>query len=65
MVYTPVPSIFSGGYFFHYETMHLTEMTRSLKNPEELTNDKRNGSFRTLCRMLIALRYRSVPRMSF
>ncbi|KAG8220308.1 hypothetical protein J3R82DRAFT_3500 [Butyriboletus roseoflavus] len=23
-VYTPVPSIFNGGYFYNYETMHLT-----------------------------------------
>lgn len=27
-----------------------------------LTNDERPGFFRSLCRMLIALRYRSEPR---
>ncbi|KAF8134211.1 hypothetical protein EV363DRAFT_1160900 [Boletus edulis] len=64
-VYTPVPSIVSGGYFYHYETMHLTRATLSMipvDKPGSLTNDDRPGYFRTLCRMLIALRYRSEPR---
>lgn len=67
-VYTPVPSIFSGGYFYNYETMHLTRAVLFMKSVEEkgsLTNDERPGFFRTLCRMLIALRYRSSePRES-
>ncbi|KAG9309164.1 hypothetical protein JVU11DRAFT_10875 [Chiua virens] len=64
-VYTPVPSIFTGGYFFSYETLHLTRAVSSLlpvQHDESLTNDERPGFMRTLCRMLIALRYRSEPR---
>lgn len=66
-VYTPVPSIFSGGYFYHYETMHLTRAVLSMipvDNDDTLTNDDSPGFFRTVCRMLIALRYRSEQRKS-
>ncbi|KAG8214274.1 hypothetical protein J3R82DRAFT_9218 [Butyriboletus roseoflavus] len=65
-VYTPVPSIFSGGYFYNYQTMHLTRAVLSmstLDDPNSLTNDERPGFIRTLCRMLIALRYRCEPRI--
>lgn len=64
-VYTPVSSIFTGGYFYSYETMHLTRAVLSMPSLEEqdsLTNDERPGFLRTLCRMLIALRYRSNTR---
>ncbi|KAF8414637.1 hypothetical protein L210DRAFT_3658740 [Boletus edulis BED1] len=64
-VYTPVPSIFSGGYFYSYDTMHLTRGVLALSNVEQkgsLTNDHRAGYLRTLCRMVIGLRYRSEPR---
>jgi hypothetical protein len=61
-VYTPVPSLFTRGYFYHYETMHLTRAVMSLgsvNDDDSLTNDERPGFLRTLGRMLIALRYRS------
>lgn len=64
-VYTPVPAVFRGGYFYNYETMHLTRAVlslNSLDDEESLTNDDRPGFLRTLARMLIALRYRSEPR---
>ncbi|KAG8221214.1 hypothetical protein J3R82DRAFT_2792 [Butyriboletus roseoflavus] len=57
-IYTPVPSIFNGGYFYNYETMHLTRAALSSSSEEDknsLTNDHRPGYFRTLCRMVIAL----------
>ena len=60
MVYTAQASIFTGGYFFNYETLHHTKVVRSLGRPD-LTNDRRDGSFRTLCRMMINLRYRAEP----
>lgn len=64
-VYTPVPSLFVGGYFYHYETMHLTRATLSIgsiNDEDSLTNDERPGFIRTLSRMIIALRYRSESR---
>jgi len=62
MVYTPIPSIFTGGYFFTYETMHLTRLALHLhKKRADFTNDRRAGTIRTLSRMMMALRYRSKP----
>ena len=64
-VYTPVASIFSGGYFYTYDTMHITRAVLSLPTLDDkgsLTNDERPGYLRTLCRMLIALRYRTKAR---
>ncbi|KAG6370279.1 hypothetical protein JVT61DRAFT_12230 [Boletus reticuloceps] len=60
-VYTPVASVFTGGYFYNYETMHLTRagLQMYFAKDDELTNDERPGFHRTLCRMLIALRYRT------
>ncbi|KAH7904348.1 hypothetical protein BJ138DRAFT_1119503 [Hygrophoropsis aurantiaca] len=55
-------SVFSGGYFYNYNTMHLTRAVLSMVKHQHLTNDSRPGYFRTLCRMVIALRYRSGPR---
>ncbi|KAH7916862.1 hypothetical protein BV22DRAFT_1052859, partial [Leucogyrophana mollusca] len=57
-VYTPVPAIFSGGYFYNYNTMHLTRQVLLMAYLDEEgthTNDHRPGFFRTLCRMVIAL----------
>lgn len=66
-VYTPVPSAFTGGYFFSYATMAQTRAVLSLlsvQEPGSLTNDERPGFKRTLSRMLISLRYRSEPSKS-
>ena len=63
-VYTPTASIFTGGYFYSEACMHLTRAVLSLgsvHDEDSLTNDDRPGFLRTLCRMLIALRYRSGP----
>lgn len=42
--------------------MHLTRAALSIKEKDAVTNDDRPGFHRTLCRMLIALRYRTEPR---
>ncbi|KAG6372929.1 hypothetical protein JVT61DRAFT_6963 [Boletus reticuloceps] len=44
-VYTPVPSVFSGGYFYNYETMHLTRagLHMYFSKDDELTNDEQPG----------------------
>ncbi|KAG6372915.1 hypothetical protein JVT61DRAFT_6938 [Boletus reticuloceps] len=59
-IYTPVPSIFSGGYFCSYDTMHLTWgvlVMQNLNQKGSLTNDHCAGYLRMLCRMVISLRY--------
>ncbi|KAG6370433.1 hypothetical protein JVT61DRAFT_12048 [Boletus reticuloceps] len=64
-VYTLVPSIFSGGYFYSYDTMHLTRAVLSMRTMDQQgsrTNDHRTGFLWTLCWMVIALRYRLEPR---
>ncbi|KAG6378030.1 hypothetical protein JVT61DRAFT_13709 [Boletus reticuloceps] len=60
-MYTPAASIFSGGYFYNYKMMHLTcaGLHMYFVKDDELTNNERPGFHRTLCHMLIALRYRT------
>ncbi|KAF9219652.1 hypothetical protein BS17DRAFT_769872 [Gyrodon lividus] len=50
-VYTPVPAVFSGGYFYNYQTFHLTHAVLSIPYKDQLTNDGRLGFFHTLCQM--------------
>ncbi|KAF8119270.1 hypothetical protein EV363DRAFT_1074350, partial [Boletus edulis] len=64
-VYTPVRSIFSGGYFYRYDTMHLTPGVLQIQNLDQegtLTDDHRPGFLRTTYRTVVALRYRSETR---
>lgn len=55
MVYTPVRTLATGGHFYTYETLHLTEMSRAFdrKHAREVTNTTHVSSFPTLCAMMI------------
>lgn len=62
MVYTPVPSIMSGGHFLTYDTMHLSEMAVSFdlgldshEPRHHVTNAVHPGMLRKVYRMAIAL----------
>ncbi|KAI6117769.1 hypothetical protein EV401DRAFT_2072319 [Pisolithus croceorrhizus] len=61
MVYTPVPTVMSGGHFLTYETMHLTEMALTLdfglgkEDIQHATNALHPGTLRKVYRMVIAL----------
>ncbi|KAG2353796.1 hypothetical protein BDR07DRAFT_1495650 [Suillus spraguei] len=60
-VYTPVASFATGGHFYHYGCMHLTEMSRYLDvvAGDCLTNQNLHNALETLRRMMIA-----IPRLS-
>ncbi|KAG1791151.1 uncharacterized protein HD556DRAFT_1445406 [Suillus plorans] len=60
-VYTPVTSFATGGHFYNYETMHLTELSRYIdhKQGRTLTNQVHEHSLETFQRMVINL-----PRIS-
>ena len=60
-VYTPVASFATGGHFYHYECMHLTELSRYLDAVvgDCLTNQMLHNALETLRRMMIA-----IPRLS-
>ncbi|KAG2352812.1 hypothetical protein BDR07DRAFT_1497598 [Suillus spraguei] len=56
-VYTPVPSFATGGSFYHYDSLHLTEMSRYIdaNKAQFLTNQVHENAVETFQRMLIAL----------
>ncbi|KAG2063592.1 hypothetical protein BDR04DRAFT_1123159 [Suillus decipiens] len=56
-VYTPVASFATGGHFYNYEFMHLTELSRYIdhKLGRTLTNQVHKHSLATFHRMLINL----------
>ncbi|KAG2028812.1 hypothetical protein BDR03DRAFT_1019312 [Suillus americanus] len=60
-VYTPVASFATGGHFYHYGCMHLTEISRYLDVVvgDCLTNQTLHIALETLRRMIIA-----IPRLS-
>ncbi|KAG1722732.1 uncharacterized protein EDB91DRAFT_1255929 [Suillus paluster] len=60
-VYTPVPSFATGGHFYNYECMHLTELSRyvDVKEGIFLTNQVHEHTIETLQRLVINL-----PRLS-
>ncbi|KAG1726231.1 hypothetical protein EDB19DRAFT_1945222 [Suillus lakei] len=60
-VYTPVASFATGGHFYHYGCMHLTEMSRYLGVVAGncLTNQMLHNALETLRRMMIV-----IPRLS-
>lgn len=60
-VYTPVASFATGGHFYNYESMHLTELSRYIdhKLGRILTNQVHEHSLATFHRMVINL-----PRIS-
>jgi len=63
-MYTPIPSIFAGGYFYNYETMHLTQAALSLPSVDKedsFTNNDHPGFLCTLSWMHVILRYQSEP----
>lgn len=63
MVFTPVPSVMSGGHFLCYDTMHLTEfalvfdlgLDQKKKRRIEASNALHPGTLRVVYRMAIAL----------
>lgn len=60
-VYTPVASFATGGHFYHYGCMHLTELSRyvDVTVGDCLTNQNLYHALETLRRMIIA-----IPRLS-
>lgn len=54
-VYTPVRTVATGGHIFMYETMHLTEVSRSFDRQHGLcvTNTSHVSAYDTLCCMMI------------
>ncbi|KAG2029909.1 hypothetical protein BDR03DRAFT_975385 [Suillus americanus] len=60
-VYTPVASFATGGHFYHYACMHLTELSRycDVTVGDCLTNQNLYHALETLRRMIIA-----IPRLS-
>jgi hypothetical protein len=62
-VYTPSPAYCSGGHFYTYETMHLTEQSRRFDHlhSERSTNED-HQVLRILCRMALALKHAAIGR---
>ncbi|KAG1790108.1 uncharacterized protein HD556DRAFT_1446460 [Suillus plorans] len=60
-VYTPVPSFCTGGHFYNYSCMHLTELSRYVdaEVARTSTNQDMEHALETLRRMVIALPYLS------
>ncbi|KAG0691657.1 uncharacterized protein EDB91DRAFT_1257012 [Suillus paluster] len=60
-VYTPVASFATGGHFYHYGCMHLTEISRYLdvSSGDCLTNQMLHNALETFRRMMIG-----IPRLS-
>ena len=57
MVYMPVAGLSRGGHSFSLDTMHLTELSRSVDSEagKYITNDSHLGTLETLCRLVIFL----------
>ena len=60
-VYTPLASVAVGGHFYSYNTMHLTEESRSIDSlhGKFTTNKEHYHVLDTLIRMVLALPYLS------
>ncbi|KAG2108259.1 uncharacterized protein F5147DRAFT_773843 [Suillus discolor] len=60
-VYTPVASFATGGHFYHYLCMHLTELARyiDVKVGDSMTNQALDHALETLRHMVIAIPYLS------
>ncbi|KZS99465.1 uncharacterized protein LAESUDRAFT_765501 [Laetiporus sulphureus 93-53] len=58
-VYTPVKSVAQGGHFFLYDTLHRTELARSVDNKygNHTTNQNHYNAMETLNRMVLTLPY--------
>lgn len=56
-VYTPVRSVATGGHFYLYETMHLTELSRAFDKRKGLcvTNTSHVSAHDTLCMMMVSV----------
>ncbi|KII91448.1 hypothetical protein PLICRDRAFT_173297 [Plicaturopsis crispa FD-325 SS-3] len=57
LVLTATPSVALGGHFYTYESMHLTEMSRSFdhRHSESATNTEHAAAERAIARMALAL----------
>ncbi|KAG1830502.1 hypothetical protein DFJ58DRAFT_736937 [Suillus subalutaceus] len=60
-VYTPIASFATGGHFYHYACMHLTELARyiDVEVADSTTNQALEHALETLRRMVIAIPYLS------
>ncbi|KAG2063549.1 hypothetical protein BDR04DRAFT_1123182 [Suillus decipiens] len=60
-VYTPVASFATGGHFYHYGCMHLTELARyiDVEVADSTTNQNLAHALETIRRMVIAIPYLS------
>jgi hypothetical protein len=60
-VYTPVASFATGGHFYHYMCMHLTELSRYIdaEVADSTTNQDLEHALETLRRMMIMVPYLS------
>jgi hypothetical protein len=60
-VYTPVPSFATGGHFYHYMCLHLTELARYIdaEIADSTTNQDLEHALETLRRMMIMVPYLS------
>lgn len=57
-VYTPTPTYCSGGHFYTYETMHLSEYSRAFDHIHgKFSTNADHAVDRVLCRMVLALRF--------
>lgn len=55
-VYTPTPSYCSGGHFYTYETLHLTEQSRHFDHTHgDFSTNANHHVERLLARMVLAL----------
>jgi len=60
-VYTPIPSFATGGHFYHYACMHLTELARYIdaEVADSTTNQMLEHAMETIRRMVIAIPFLS------
>ena len=74
MVYTPIKSVVTGGHFYLYDTMHLTELACAYDNStspdgscreDHATNASHPDMTRFVARMMLALPYISKQRSEF
>lgn len=66
-VYTPVPSFATGGHFYHYMCLHLTELARYIDSEaaDSTTNQDLEHALETLRRMMIMVPYLSLPTVLY
>lgn len=73
MVYTPIPTVMSGGHFLAYDTMHLTEfalvfdlgLDRKGEGRAEGSNSNHPGILHKVYRMAMALPHIGYGRGTF